>query len=159
MARATALVNAPDEGFHPALLHEQLVAHLRDTWRNDVLELSVAHLHKTVDLFFLHMARCQELSDHKRQVLIGNCNPPLDKFTLSGLAVLVPGLVVGNLSMGSIADAEEYQALQKVIEQITRIADVPKLYFDIWCWPEARRRNSGLRDSTMNPTSRPSLSK
>lgn len=147
---ACYLDEVPDQQFDLRLVHQHLADDLQRHWANDVKQLSVAHCFKIVDLFMLHMARCAELGAIKRRILVRHANPALDKFTLTGLAKLVPGVAVGDLAMGSVEDLAQYQALQRVIEQIASQAALPRLYFDVWCWPDSRRRANGLPPSSLH---------
>ncbi|MGA1805177.1 hypothetical protein [Rhizobium sp. HT1-10] len=145
------LAEIPEQRFDLAAIHEYLTNDLGGHWANGVKQISIAHRFKIVDLFLLHMCRCAQLGGVKRRLIVASANPPLDKFTLIGLATLVPGLVVGNLAMGAIEDIGQYKALQRVMEQITGQAGLPRLYFDVWCWPEKRRTDNGLPALSSRP--------
>lgn len=106
--------------------------------------LSVAQVHKLVDLFILRMACYPLLSPELRLLFRSEGHPPLDRYTLAGLATMVPGLVVGTPSMGAIVSVAAYASLQGVISQIAHEAEVPALNFDVWCWPPERRAAFGL---------------
>jgi hypothetical protein len=89
-------------------------------------------IRKISDLFFLRMASYRDMPQaHRNQIIaVGNC--PLDSRTLANLGRLVPGLVAGGIWMSAIDTEAKYSALQGVIRQITRLADMPNIYFDLW---------------------------
>jgi hypothetical protein len=141
--RAAELCKKESRAIDFATEHRELSADLAEHWQSQGI-LSVAQTFKLVDLFILRLAYYDRLDLPARELLVAEGHAALDKFTLRGLARMVPGLVIGNPSMGAIQDEAQYRALQLVIRQITRRAGVPNLNFDIWCWPADRRIAFGL---------------
>lgn len=129
--------------------HVLLTSSIEAHWRT----LGAIDLHKVlklVDLFLLRMAKFEALKKSQRDLIRLEGNPALDKHTFAGLARIVPGLVVGLPDMRAIQSREQYDALQMVIRQITKLAQVPNLNFDFWCWPTNRRRAAKARGNVLN---------
>jgi hypothetical protein len=126
-------------------LHDHLSASLVEHWSTyGEPHLNIAHKFKLVDLFILRMSWFENLAPQVRDYLRVCGNPALDGGTLKNLSCIVPGLVIGSPTMGAIKSVFAYQALQDVIHQITLQANVSKLNFDIWCWPNDRRAKFGI---------------
>ncbi len=141
---SNAFLEGQHDGADFSHIHGALTNSLRQHWQTQGDGLSIAQTYKLVDLFILRMSYFKPLQEDIRALLQNDGHPALDKFTLSGLAKMVPGLVIGSLSMGAIESEPQYGALQSVIRQITAQAQVPNLNFDIWCWPTKRRLAFGL---------------
>ena len=140
-AKLVASDSLSQNGFQET--HNWLTSSIQNHWRT-LGAIDLYKVLKLVDLFLLRMARFEPLKKSQRELIQREGNPALDKFTFDGLARIVPGLVIGEPSMGAIASREQYDALQKVIRQITKLANVPNLNFDIWCWPPDRRKSLGV---------------
>lgn len=124
-------------------VHALIVRDIAEHW-SAVRSLELYKLYKLVDLFLFRMAKFAPLDQHKRTLIQMEGHPALDTHTFTGLARIVPGLAIGNLTMSAVKSESQYFALQAVIRQITKLAKIPNLYFDIWCWPPDRRRRLGI---------------